>query len=420
MHVLLLAAIAVALAAPAAAQTTGAAQAPEIACRVCHQNRAFLAGKTPTAAGDSALFVSDSLVAGSVHGALPCAACHPGQAEGYPHGARGALSCAACHPSQNEAWEGSSHAANVATRGDAASCVDCHGSHQVYRADDRRASIHPLNVAVLCGSCHADPAIIGAYFMAPEKAQAAQAVPDYYQTVHGSGLTTAGLVVSATCNDCHGAHLILPADSAGSSVHPDHVASTCGGCHVGIDEVYEESAHGVARREGRTTAEGQPAPVCTDCHTAHQIVRADEPQWFIGVVEECGACHHELYERYFETYHGKVTQLGAGLTAKCSDCHTPHANLPATDLRSSVHPVNLVETCAKCHPAANERFAQYYAHGDPRDRERYPRLFWPWLFMITLLGGVFAFFGLHTTLWVSRLAIDRVRGRSAHESEEGG
>jgi len=140
------------------------------------------------------------------------------------------------------------------------------------------------------------------------------------------------------------------------------------------------------------------------------MVRAATEEWFVGVVDECGDCHEHLYETYFETYHGKVTRLGYGMTAKCSDCHTPHEMYATDDVRSSVHPNNLVATCARCHPAANENFAEYYPHGDPTDRENYPDLYWTWRFMSTLLAGVFLFFGVHTVLWIIRLMIDRARG----------
>lgn len=390
------------------------AQGQTVACEICHANRNFLVGKAPTPEGEEALYVPGSMLQETAHEGMACTFCHPAFGAGYPHEATvTALPCQSCHAGEGREWAGSIHAANAAQQGDAATCVDCHGTHQIYRADDRRSPTHPLNVASLCGSCHADPRIIGTYFMAPEQAQARVAVQEYYQTVHGTALTRAGLTVAATCSDCHAAHRILPADSAESTVNRSNIPNTCGTCHLGIDEEYETSAHGRAYQANRTTAEGFEAPVCVDCHTSHGIVRAADPSWFIGVVEECGTCHEALYESYFETYHGKVTQLGFALTAKCSDCHTAHRMLPASDPASSVYPTNLVATCAQCHPDANQNFVRYYAHGDPTQRDRFPLLFWPWLFMTALLAAVFSFFGLHTILWLGRLSLDRVRAARA-------
>ncbi len=400
---------------------------PPFDCAKCHERPEFLAGKTDSPARDSALFVPASILRGSVHDTLACATCHPSQAAIYPHeGPLRAVPCESCHPAQGADWAASSHAANVAEVGDAPTCVRCHGAHAVFDAEDRRSPTHPFNVAELCGGCHADPAIVGTYFAQPERVEAKAPVVQFYKTVHGAALRRMGLVISATCNDCHGAHRVLGADDPESSIHREHMVETCGHCHVGIVEAYVESAHGVAVREGRRTSNDRPAPVCSDCHSSHEIVRADAEDWFVSVVLECGDCHEELYDTYSDTYHGKVTQLGYGITAKCSDCHTPHAMLPPSDPRSSVNPRNLVATCRRCHEGANERFAQYYSHGDPTQRSRYPQLFGVRLFMTVLLLGVFGFFGVHTALWAVRMVVERRRGagggtrtdRTGKEKEE--
>ena len=388
-----------------------------VACERCHANRDFLGGR-PGRARDTALYVPPTILADTRHRSLRCADCHRAYDAGYPHSAEArVVPCETCHEAAGRDWAASIHAPNAATSGDAPTCVGCHGSHSVYGKEDRRSPTHALNVAATCGRCHADPGIIGTYFSTADKAQARVAVAQFHKTVHGGALTRDGLVVSATCNDCHGAHKVLPADSAESSVSRRNIPATCGACHAGITEVYDASAHGLAYAAGDTTESGKGAPVCVDCHSAHEIVRADQPEWFLGVVQECGDCHERLYETYFETYHGKVTHLGSTLAATCSDCHTPHDMRPANDPQSSVHATNVVATCARCHPAANENFAGYYAHGDPRDRAGYPVLYWVWLFMTVLLVSVMTFFLIHTLLWLTRVAVERVRGgghRGAH------
>lgn len=394
-------------AAPLSAQAAAA-----VDCAKCHSNRDFLAGKGG-AGGDSALYVTPALLQGTVHQSLRCTDCHRGFEAGYPHNVAAIVApCATCHEQQGRDWDASIHAANAEAQGDAPTCVGCHGAHVVYGARDPRAPIYPLNVAAMCGRCHGDARIIGKYFAGPEKLQARIAAVQFPKSVHGSALTRDGLIVSATCPDCHRAHRILPADSAQSSVNRANIPATCGTCHAGVVQVYDSSAHGPAYPVQAGVAQGHQRPVCIDCHTAHAIVRADQPQWQLGVVRECGSCHDRLYATYFETYHGKVTQLGFSLAAKCSDCHTAHNMRAATDPRSSVYPLNLVATCARCHPDANENFARYYPHGDPRERTKYPRLYWPWLFMTSLLVGVMGFFGIHTGLWLVRSAIEHRRAGS--------
>ncbi len=384
--------------------------AQEVECDRCHSNRDFLAGKGHPGQ-DTSLYVPGASLTDTRHEGLACADCHAGYGDGYPHVAPTVVApCQSCHEAAGRAWQTSVHAVNVVERGDAPTCVGCHGSHAVFGAADRQSPSHPLNVAALCGRCHADSRIIGTYFASTDKAQARTAVAEFHQTVHGNALTRDGLVVSATCNDCHRAHDVLPADSAASSVNRANIPETCGACHVGIVEIYDQSAHGQAYSAGLMTEEGHQAPVCVDCHSAHGIVRSDQPQWQLGAVEECGTCHEHLYATYFETYHGKVTQLGFTLAAMCSDCHTAHNMRSASDPQSTVFPANVVETCSGCHAAANTNFARYQVHADPRDRRESGILYWAWLGMTSLLIGVMSFFGLHTLLWLVRLMLDHRRG----------
>ncbi len=383
-----------------------------VSCSKCHADAAFLSRHGPRA---DALYVTDTLLQDGAHATLRCLDCHPELGDGYPHSPSDPAPCRQCHVPEGTEWEASIHAVEEAA-GDAATCLSCHGSpHATYGSDDRRSPTHALNVATTCGQCHSDPRIIGTYFTGPEDAQARSAVGDYHQTVHGSAMSAAGLIISATCNDCHESHRVLPAKASFSSVNRQHIAGTCGACHVGVLEIYESgSAHGSAFQTGLRTPEGLNAPACVDCHSAHQIVRTDEMEWFLGTSVKCGACHADLWETYLDTYHGQVTNLGFGLTAKCSDCHTPHNMRPASDPASSVHPANLVATCSRCHAQVTASYVKYYAHGDPRDRKRFPVLFWPWLFMTTLLVSVWSFFGVHSLLWLNGIRLERrKRGRQS-------
>lgn len=408
-------------AAPLAAQAAKSPSTGVVQCQKCHANRDFLVGKASSGHADSALFVTDSLLRDSRHAKLSCLDCHPGVGNGYPHSASVvAVPCQKCHEKEGEAWSQSIHASNAKTIGDAPSCVTCHTQHHVLGKDDPRSPTYALNVATLCAKCHNNPKIVGTYFKDAKSEQARNAVPEYFKTIHGTAMTKAGLVVSATCSNCHGAHLVLPADSAKSSINHANITQTCGACHAGVLATFDSSSHGQALVSGRKTPTKHAAPVCIDCHSGHKIVAANDPMWFRGVVKECGACHERLFETYFETYHGQATQLGYGLAAKCSDCHTAHAMFPPTDARSSVNPANVVATCTKCHPGATMRFAEYLPHGDPHDRAKYPLLWAVWLFMTSLLVGIFSFFGVHTVLWLIRLTIDRVRGGGSAEHETPG
>ncbi|MGQ0719986.1 MAG: hypothetical protein ACT4PE_00290 [Candidatus Eiseniibacteriota bacterium] len=375
-----------------------AAEPAEVDCNRCHGDAVFLAGKKGFPDQDAALLVPDSTLLGTGHDSLRCASCHVRYDDGWPHRPEKAtVACESCHALAGADWAASSHAAVAA--GDGPTCVSCHGAHRVLGSDDPRSPTHSLQEAQLCGQCHGDPGVLEAYFADPADSLARSAVETYHETVHGLAVDRSGLVVSATCSDCHRAHLVLPADSESSSIHHANVPETCGACHAGVLEEYSASAHGTALAEA---SDGSPeAPVCTTCHSAHGVVEVSAA-WRSAVVEECGQCHQRVYDTYFGTYHGKVTRLGAELAAKCSDCHTPHSNLPADDPRSSVHPANVVSTCAQCHDHASARFAQYLVHADRHDRENYPQVYWTWTIMVSLMTGVFGFFGSHSILWLVR------------------
>ena len=82
-------------------------------------------------------------------------------------------------------------------------------------------------------------------------------------------------------------------------------------------------------------------------------VRTDAEGFKRRIVSQCGGCHPHDTEAYFETYHGKVTQLGSEGAAKCYDCHGTHNILPSEDPHSTLSQRHVVETCGQCHPRAH-------------------------------------------------------------------
>lgn len=119
-------------------------------------------------------------------------------------------------------------------------------------------------------------------------------------------------------------------------------------------------------------------------------------------MDQCGKCHEEISKTYFETYHGKVSQLGFTKTAKCYDCHGAHDILPTTDPTSRLSRNNVVETCKQCHEGANKQFAGYFTHATHHDPDKYPILYWTFRGMTGLLIITFILAGVHTLLWLPR------------------
>src|ERR1019366_7530110 len=67
---------------------------------------------------------------------------------------------------------------------------------------------------------------------------------------------------------------------------------------------------------------------------------------------------------FFASYHGLAAQYGSTVAANCGSCHGYHKNLPSTDTNSTINQTHLVETCGKCHPGADEKFATGKIHVD--------------------------------------------------------
>jgi hypothetical protein len=222
-------------------------------------------------------------------------------------------------------------------------------------------------------------------------------IEHYTESTHGKGLMKSGLTVTAMCTSCHTAHNVLPKTDPTSSVNPGNIPGTCGRCHHGIAEQFQQSIH--ATRVGKTDKE---LPVCSGCHTAHTIRRTDETGFRLDIMAQCGRCHEDIAKTYFDTYHGKVSQLGYTKTAKCYDCHGAHDILPVADPRSHLSRENVVRTCQKCHEGATRRFAGYLTHATHHDPKKYPFLFWTFWSMTALLLGTFILGGLHTLLWLPR------------------
>ncbi len=117
-----------------------------------------------------------------------------------------------------------------------------------------------------------------------------------------------------------------------------------------------------------------------------------------------------MAESYFETFHGKVSKLGSGRTAKCNDCHGSHNILPVSNPGSTLSRANVVETCKTCHPNSNRQFVGYLTHATHHNKGKYPYLYYTFWFMTLLLVGTFGFFGAHTLLWLPRAIRERQKG----------
>jgi cytochrome b subunit of formate dehydrogenase/nitrate/TMAO reductase-like tetraheme cytochrome c subunit len=390
---------------PATAATTDAATATETIanqdCLDCHLD----ANQVRTRNGKSepmAVFPTNTFRA-SVHARLNCVDCHVGIKEMIHESKLPLPQCTTCHePKVTHLDAGTNYAASIHGMSQklgasaAATCQDCHGSHDIVPARHADSPVFKLNLPRTCAKCHSNAGLNKEYQMRyPEVAQ------EYKDSIHGRALLKMGLIVAPSCNDCHGVHDIKRSVDRSSPINRANVARTCGKCHVTVERIYNQSVHGKLLSQG-----DKNGPVCTDCHTAHGIEPPVNGHFKMASDRRCGKCHEDRLTHYRDTYHGKAMALGkpneASDVAACYDCHGHHDVLPPSDPASRLSRSNIVQTCRQCHPKANAGFAGYQPHANPLDGKNYPQLHGTFLFMTALLIGVFAFFGGHTLLWLLR------------------
>ncbi len=353
------------------------------------------------------LFLDEQAYNSTSHSGTACAQCHTEvtaslQASRACETVVSPVDCGICHAQQVTDYGTSLHG-RVAAEGDpdAPTCQDCHDKHAEMDNAIPTSPTFARNVPELCARCHREGEVAAVRIEA--------AVPDivrsYQMSIHGKGLLESGLTVTATCTSCHTTHGELPPDDPGSSVNRANVASTCGNCHHGIEEEFRVSIHSEdywENGDGELEADRE-LPSCEDCHTSHTISRTDQSGFRFLMMDQCGRCHLDESETFFDTFHGKVSRLGEAGAAKCYDCHGTHNILPVTETASLLSRQNIVETCSSCHARANLRFTGYLTHATHHDPGKYPFLFWAFWGMTTLLVGTLTFALAHTGAWLFRL-----------------
>ena len=181
--------------------------------------------------------------------------------------------------------------------------------------------------------------------------------------------------------------LALPLFMVLCSVVRAQTQNTCLDCHSALDpplQVTEERfAQDIHSQKGLT---------CASCHggdsTSADLDAMSKAAGFRGKIERkqipelCGRCHSDAafmrqynpslrtdqLAQYKTSVHGRRLAQGDYEVAVCIDCHGVHDLRPASDTRSKVNPLNIAETCSRCHSNADymkgyniptDQFAKY-------------------------------------------------------------
>lgn len=289
-------------------------------CMSCHEDPELYMEKEGR---QISLFVNNDHYKNSVHAGAECVDCHTGyNAEELPHTkVKQEVNCASCHDDL-KGIEKSVHKK--------VDCYDCHTKHDVKPVKDVIQ-----NQTDNCLSCHKN-----------------KNIQLFKTSVHSKN--------NIECADCHqGGH-------SSKKISKNEVTATCGKCHNDSKMEFKNSVHHTVFSGGNPNA-----PVCTDCHGAHQIFESKIS------IESKGCLNCHLNEKLFPgdkvgsakfvaTYKTSIhasLQKGDIEAAGCVDCHGDHMIQSSEDPKSSTKRATQIETCGKCHGDVVEKF-KLSKHGE--------------------------------------------------------
>ncbi|MEN8192496.1 MAG: cytochrome c3 family protein [Bacteroidota bacterium] len=176
----------------------------------------------------------------------------------------------------------------------AASCVSCHGDHDIKNRVQDGSKISPINIPNTCDECHSE------------------IVAEYKNSIHWLRVKK-GIKEAPVCNDCHSEHSIDQIDDKDKNGDLlEMQENTCIRCHQdktlnkkfgnkGTEVAqYLNSYHGLASLRG-----GNNAALCIDCHGVHSIWSKSNPASTVNesnVTETCRKCHKDASETFAKSY----------------------------------------------------------------------------------------------------------------------
>ncbi|OGO36419.1 MAG: hypothetical protein A2W35_15750 [Chloroflexi bacterium RBG_16_57_11] len=220
------------------------------------------------------------------------------------------------------------------------------------QAEPTRTPVPNLSISdEYCLSCHGQP---GQTFTLGNGDELDLYVPAelHQSSVHGE--------TGIACAQCHA--------DVGEYPHPGWQAAdrrdatlmlnaVCQRCHNGQYELNQDGVHVSVRASGN-----RAGATCSDCHTAHEIPRLNDPETHellpemkVWIPERCGLCHNAIYQKYKESVHGAALTDGNPDVPTCIDCHGVH-NIE--DPRTAAFRLQSPQMCGKCH--ADEALMQKY------------------------------------------------------------
>ncbi len=184
-----------------------------------------------------------------------------------------------------------------------------------------------------CLSCHGNPDL-SMTFPNGEPLSLYLDATAFHQSVHGTRLA---------CTDCHQRNLVVPHEVPRVQT-PRQLAQVeyevCKRCHFDNYTRTLDSMHFDAMAEGK-----EDAPICTDCHGAHNVIRLTESR--AKVAQTCSTCHDDVADEYKDSVHG--TQLLENDNPDVPVCITCHGVHNIASAKTASFRQSSVDLCARCH-----------------------------------------------------------------------
>lgn len=145
-----------------------------------------------------------------------------------------------------------------------------------------------------------------------------------------------------SCAACHRGltdeRLARPSKQFGEDIHAAK-GFGCIACHGGDENDLTMASMSPAKGYVGKPKLLQIVQICGRCHSDARFMRRYNPSLRVDQVTE-----------YLTSIHGtRLKNNSDPKVATCVSCHSAHSIRPQSDPRSTVHPVNVVETCAACH-----------------------------------------------------------------------
>ena len=150
----------------------------------------------------------------------------------------------------------------------------------------------------------------------------------------------------SSCIECHqrleDPKLSAPAKLFDNDIHRARNLS-CNDCHGGDPTASTKEG----AKDPRKGYLGRPRPLdipayCGKCHSDANLMKRFNPSLRVDQERE-----------YYTSVHGMRLKAGDQRPATCISCHSVHGIRAVNDPLSSVYPLNVADTCAKCHASAD-------------------------------------------------------------------